>query len=51
MTVAASRSGALIIAPGSSPSHDLTPPIAPAGVVVAPRSLAFYDAVARRLAG
>ena len=27
------------------------PPAAPAGAVVAPRSLAFYDAVARRLAG
>lgn len=27
------------------------PPTAPAGAVIAPRSLAFYDAVARRLAG
>ena len=31
--------------------HEPPPPTAPAGAVIAPRSLAFYDAVARRLAG
>jgi hypothetical protein len=30
--------------------EDPAPP-APAGAIIAPRSLAFYDAVARRLAG
>ena len=35
----------------SSTGREEPPPIAPAGAVIAPRSLAFYDAVARRLAG
>ncbi len=34
----------------SSTPRDAPPPPAPAGTVIAPRSLAFYDAVARRLA-
>jgi transposase len=39
-------------APGNSMTvREMPPPIAPAGAVVVPRSLAFYDAVARRLAG
>jgi transposase len=38
-------------ATGSSmTTPEMLPPIAPAGAVVVPRSLAFYDAVARRLA-
>ena len=35
----------------SSTVREPPPPTAPAGAVIAPRSLAFYDAVARRLAG
>jgi hypothetical protein len=38
--------------PANSTTERQAPqPIAPAGAVIAPRSLAFYDAVARRLAG
>jgi transposase len=38
--------------PGNSTTaREMLPQTAPAGAVVAPRSLAFYDAVARRLAG
>jgi transposase len=38
--------------PGNSATaREAPPPITPAGAVVAPRPLAFYDAVARRLAG
>jgi hypothetical protein len=37
--------------PGNSTIAREMPPPAPAGAVVVPRSLAFYDAVARRLAG
>jgi transposase len=35
----------------SMTAPEMPPPTAPAGAVVVPRSLAFYDAVARRLAG
>jgi transposase len=35
----------------SSTVRETPPPTAPVGAVIAPRSLAFYDAVARRLAG
>ena len=35
----------------STTARQAPQPIAPAGAVIAPRSLAFYDAVARRLAG
>lgn len=31
--------------------RETPPPTAPVGAVIVPRSLAFYDAVARRLAG
>ena len=38
--------------PGNSTTaREMPPPTAPAGAIVVPRSLAFYDAVARRLAG
>jgi transposase len=35
----------------SATAREAPPPITPAGAIVAPRPLAFYDAVARRLAG
>jgi transposase len=35
----------------STIARETPPPTAPAGAIIAPRSLAFYDAVARRLAG
>jgi hypothetical protein len=38
--------------PGNSTTiREMPAPTAPAGAIVVPRSLAFYDAVARRLAG
>jgi transposase len=38
--------------PGNSATaREMPPPTLPAGAIVVPRSLAFYDAVARRLAG
>jgi transposase len=39
-----------LVTGNSMRTPEILPPIAPAGAVVVPRSLAFYDAVARRLA-